>query len=71
MPSPFRIIAHHSEAIDPDLWDSIKHQIDEISGLGAESIVVLLGTVLIIMPVALVFLAARKRRVDAARNRMR
>ncbi len=71
MASPLRPIGHHAEAIDSDLWDSIKHQIDEISGLGAEAIVVLLGTVLIIMPLALVILAARKRRVDAARNRMR
>ena len=70
MLSPIRLILHHSDAIDPDLWDAIKHQIDIVTGLDAAAIVVLIGAVLVIMPMVLITLAARKRKADATRNRM-
>ncbi len=69
MSSPLRPIGHHGEAIDPDLWDSIKHQIDDITGLDAVTIVVLIGVVIVALPLAVIVLAARKRRADATRNR--
>ena len=68
MSTPLRPTGHHAEAIDPDLWDSIKHQIDEITGLDALTIVILIGIIIIAMPLAVIVLAARKRRADATRN---
>ncbi len=69
MPSPLRLIGHHAEAIDPDLWDSIKHQIDEITGLNAVAIVILIGVVIVALPLAVIVLATRRRRADTTRNR--
>ncbi len=69
MSSPLRPIGHHGEAIDADLWDSIKHQIDEITGLDAATIVILIGVVIVALPLTVIVLAARKRKADATRNR--
>ncbi len=69
MSSPFRPIEHHAEAIDPDLWDSIKHQIDNVTGLDAATIVILIGVVIVALPLTVIVLAARKRKADATRNR--
>lgn len=69
MSSPLRPITHHAEAIDPDLWDSIKHQIDNVTGLDAATIVILIGIVIVAMPLTVIVLAAKKRKADATRNR--
>ena len=69
MSLPLRPITHHAEAIDPDLWDSLKHQIDQITGLNAATIVILIGTMIVVLPLAVIILAAKKRRADATRNR--
>lgn len=68
MASPLSPNLHHAEAIDPDLWDSLKHQIDEITGLDASTIVVLIGVMIVVMPLALIVFAAKKRKADASRN---
>ncbi len=69
MSSTFLPIEHHAESIDHDLWDSIKQQIDEITGLDAATIVILIGVVIVALPLAVIVLAARKRKADATRNR--
>ena len=69
MSTPLRPIGHHAETIDPDLWDSIKHQIDEITGLDAATIVILIGIVIVALPLAVIVLAAKKRKADTTRNR--
>ena len=48
------VLAHHSEAADPELIEWIKHQIDAIFGLGPATIVIVLGLVIVAMPLAVV-----------------
>lgn len=59
---PGVVLAHHEGAIDPALWKWIEHRIDSVLGLGPETIVVGLGAVLVIVPVAIGVLALRSRR---------
>ena len=61
---PLTIFTHHSEPGDPVLLGWIKDQIDEVLGLGPETIVIGLGLIVIAMPVAimLVYLSQRTRR---------
>ena len=62
-----RILGHHSEAVDPTLVEWIKHQIDEVLGLDGVVIVAILGFVIVVFPLALMFLVWRqKRRASSA-----
>ena len=61
MLNPLTIIAHHSEGIDPTLWEWIQHQIDSILGLSPGVIVLLLGLVIVALPVGLIMIALRAR----------
>jgi hypothetical protein len=61
MLNPLTIIAHHSEGINPTLWEWIQHQIDEVIGLSPGVIVLLLGLVIVAIPVGLLFVALRAR----------
>ena len=56
------ILAHHSEAVDPTLVEWIRHKIDDIVGLDAEAIVLLLGIVIVLFPLGLLTLVWRQRR---------
>ncbi|MDP6824280.1 MAG: hypothetical protein QF554_13420 [Dehalococcoidia bacterium] len=58
--SPLGLLLHHSEYVDPTLVDWIKHEIDDIFGLGAVAIVVVLGAVTLAFPVGLMALAWRR-----------
>ena len=58
-----RILAHHSEAVDPTLVEWIRHQIDRVVGLEPAAIVTLLGILIVLFPLALMFLAWRRRRL--------
>jgi hypothetical protein len=60
--SSFELLLHHSEYIDPTLVDWIKHEIDDIFGLGPATIVVVLGLVTLAFPVGLLLLAWRRAR---------
>lgn len=62
--SGFGLLLHHSDAIDPELWDWIQHEIDAILGLEPETIVVVLGAVIVAFPVALMALARRQRSLN-------
>jgi hypothetical protein len=53
-------VLHHSESIDPTLLDWIRHEIDAVLGLGPETIVAILGTVIVIFPVLLMLAASRQ-----------
>lgn len=59
------ILAHHSEAVDPTLVEWIRHQIDEIVGLEGDTIVLLLGIVIVLFPLGLLALVWRQRRRSA------
>ena len=60
--SSLDLLLHHSEYIDPTLVDWIKHEIDDIFGLGPATIVVVLGAVTLAFPVVLMALALRRAR---------
>ena len=55
-------LAHHGEPIDPELMDWIRHRIDAIFGLGAEAIVLLLGFLIVLAPIAVLAIYALQRR---------
>jgi hypothetical protein len=59
--SPFHVVLHHGEAIDPTLIDWLRHKIDDIVGVGPVPIVMVLGVVIVAFPIVLAILAARRR----------
>jgi hypothetical protein len=61
----FDYALHHSEAIDPTLAEWIRQKIDDILGLDPSTIVVILGVVILVFPLALGILASRRRRALA------
>ena len=62
MSDPLRVLAHHSESVDPTLWVWIRHQIDEITGLGPGAIVVAIGVAIAAIPAVLMTLLILRRR---------
>ncbi|MDA0232549.1 MAG: hypothetical protein O3B04_05830 [Chloroflexi bacterium] len=62
------ILAHHSEAVDPTLVEWIRHQIDDVVGLDAVSIVLLLGALIVLFPAGLLALVWLQRRRAARRS---
>ena len=64
MSKALHVILHHSESVDPTLMQWIRERIDHIFGLGASTIVVALGILRVVFPIALVWLARRRRPVD-------
>ena len=61
---PF-LLAHHSEAADPELIEWIRHQIDALFGLGPATIVIVLGLVIVAIPMAIVgFYFVQRARQD-------
>ncbi len=63
---PFHFVLHHGEAIDPTLIDWIRHEIDDIVGVGPLPIVLVLGALIVAFPIALATLAARRRGHDSS-----
>ena len=60
--SSLGLLLHHSEYIDPTLVDWIRHEIDDIFGLGPTTIVIVLGAVMLAFPIGLMALALRRSR---------
>ena len=54
-------LAHHSEPADPVLMSWIQDRIDAIVGLEAEAIVLLLGAVIVLVPLAVMALFVIQR----------
>jgi len=51
---------HHGEAIDPTLAEWIRLKIDDLLGLEPATIVVVLGAVIVVAPLALAVAAVRR-----------
>ena len=64
---PLAAPLHHGEAGDPVLLEWIRHRLDEVIGLDAALIVVLLGALIVAIPVAIALLYAAQRRGSSAR----
>ncbi|NQW20722.1 MAG: hypothetical protein HQ477_08370 [Chloroflexi bacterium] len=62
MPRYPEILAHHSEPIDPALWEWLRVKIDHVLGLSPGVLMILLGTVIVLFPVIVMALLWRKRR---------
>ena len=62
------ILAHQSDAADPELLHWIKDQLDQIFGAGPWAVVVLMGLIIVAIPilVVIVYLLPAKRRSAAA-----
>lgn len=58
----FGLLLHNSEAVDPILIEWIKHKIDEIFGVGAVPIVIVLGALMLVFPIGLMVLVWRRAR---------
>ncbi|MCH7593164.1 MAG: hypothetical protein IIB27_01475 [Chloroflexi bacterium] len=59
----------HSDYLDPTLLDWIRHKIDDVFGLGPETIVAVFGLMVIAFPIGLMALALRRSRRNRA-NRL-
>lgn len=68
MSDPLGVLAHHSESVDPTLWEWIRHQIDEITGLGPGAIVVAIGVAIAAIPVVLMTMLILRRRWTDTRD---
>ncbi|MBT3942777.1 MAG: hypothetical protein HOC77_06720 [Chloroflexi bacterium] len=62
------LLLHHAESVDPTLWEWISDKIDDIFGLSAVSIVVVLGIVTLAFPIGLMALALRRARRSRVRR---
>ena len=67
--SALGLILHHSEYVDPTLVDWIKDKIDQITGVSATTIVIVLGVAMTAFPIGLMVLALRRARRGRSRSR--
>jgi len=56
MPAFLTALLHHAEAVDPDLVDRIRHQIDASTGFEPSTIVLLIGVLIVLFPAILLSL---------------
>lgn len=57
-------LAHHSEPIDPILWEWLSDQIDHVLGISAGTAVLILGAVIVLFPVIVMIMVWWKRRAE-------
>lgn len=55
-------LGHHSEPIDPDLWEWLSDKMNHVLGIDSGAMVLLLGAVIVLFPVAVMVLVWRRRR---------
>tara|TARA_Y100001970_G_C13577062_1_gene529042 strand:- start:152 stop:337 length:186 start_codon:yes stop_codon:yes gene_type:complete len=60
MPWLTETLAHHSEPIDPVLWDWISAEINHLLGISSGVMVVLLGALIMVLPMALLVMVRRR-----------
>lgn len=64
MPRFPEVVAHHSEPIDPALWEWLSTKIDHVLGLSSGVWVLMLGAVIVLFPVVVMVLVWRRRGVS-------
>ena len=62
MTSALRILLHHTESANPTLVRWIRETIDHMLGLGPQTIVLVLGVAIVVFPLALLWMASRRRK---------
>jgi len=55
-------VAHHGDAVDPELLEWIKDRLDHILGLGPWAMVALAGSIIVALPIGLVLLYVVQKR---------
>ncbi|MDP6961777.1 MAG: hypothetical protein QF595_09750 [Dehalococcoidia bacterium] len=63
MPNPLETVLHHSEPIDPTLWEWLSLKIDDVLGLHSSAMVFILGSVTVLFPVVVMLLVWRRHRI--------
>ena len=64
MPNPLETVLHHSEPIDPTLWEWLSLKIDDVLGLHSSAMVFILGAVTVLFPVVVMLLVWRRHRIN-------
>jgi hypothetical protein len=62
MANPLGPLLHHSEAIDPDLWEALSAKIDHVLGVSPGVMVLILGAFIVLFPVVVLVMVWQKRR---------
>lgn len=60
--TPLGPLLHHSEPIDPTLWEWLSAKIDHVLGLSPGVMVLILGTLIVLFPIVVMVVAVRRRR---------
>ncbi len=60
--TPLGPLLHHSEPIDPTLWEWLSAKIDHVLGLSPGVMVLILGTLIVLFPIVVMVVALRRRR---------
>ena len=63
MPNPLETVLHHSEPIDPTLWEWLSLKIDDVLGLHSSAMVFILGAVTVLFPVVVMLLVWHRHRI--------
>ena len=58
----YRLLLHNVESVDPTMIEWVKHEIDDILGVGPTAIVVVLGALMLAFPSGLLVMARRRVR---------
>ena len=61
MANPVGTLLHHSEPIDPDLWEWLSAKIDHVLGVSPGVIVFVLGALIVLFPIVIMVLVIRRR----------
>ncbi len=57
-------LLHHSEPIDPTLWEWLSTKIDHVLGISPGAMVLILGTGIVLFPVIMMVMVWRRQRTD-------
>ncbi|MCH7969601.1 MAG: hypothetical protein IH960_00990 [Chloroflexi bacterium] len=59
--TPLGPLLHHSEPIDPTLWEWLSAKIDHVLGLSPGVMILILGTLIVLFPIVVMVVAVRRR----------
>jgi hypothetical protein len=67
MANPVGTLLHHSEPIDPTLWEWLSAKIDHVLGVSPGVMVFVLGALIVLFPMVVLVMAWRKQRTAKSR----
>jgi hypothetical protein len=69
MANPVGPLLHHSEPIDPELWEWLSAEIEHVVGVSPGVMLLVLGAVIVLFPIVVMFLVWRRRRISGSKTR--